>query len=146
MDRFCQQIISKALDVYGARALGRISCKMDTSNGGLALNKANIGFANVQVVLTDEDRDHQLVLVDAILHGRFAPSSSLLESVQWCTLSEKFDQLVDMEDAESTSESSGESLGLRTSFPSVVSLDPLVSADDKPQNEKEGTPNLGMTI
>jgi hypothetical protein len=141
MDRFCQHILSRALDTYGARALGRIKFRMDTSNGGLALNEANMGFVNVQVVLTDKD----LVLVDAILQSQFVPSSSKLESAKWCTLSEKFDELKDM-DAESTSEFSSESLGLQTSFPSVVSLDPLVSAEDKPHNEKESASNVGMTI
>ena len=66
--------------------------------------------------------------MSGILKLRFAPDSEKLKSVIWHITEEWLDQDAhDARDGEILS--SNESLGCQTSYPSVVSLDPIVGGD-----------------
>lgn len=122
--------------------VGRLSYAL--AEGGVAVNHNGTGFAEVRVTTHNGQR----ILATGILKLQFAPDSEKLKSVVWHITEEWLDQDVHARDGESLS--SNESLGCQTSYPSVVSLDPIVGRDLSSEKlqaaDAEDGPGPGMHI
>jgi hypothetical protein len=116
MAMFDRSLAAKVEATMGKSVVGNLSYTV--ADGGVAVNDSGTGFAQVLVTT----HMSQQALMTGILKIKFAPDSAKLMSVEWHITEEGSDEHALAQDAES--ESSNESLGCQTSYPSVVSLDP----------------------
>lgn len=126
VQRFGQKLVAAATERYGDKAVERICFSLQDPTGGLAMNKADSGFADVEIRLYNAQRTRSIVLMSAVLKCQFTSGSDKLQSVQWCMLQDNFDQILE---EDNSSSSSSESLGIQQSYPSVVSLDPVANGE-----------------
>jgi hypothetical protein len=116
MAMFDRSLAAKVEETMGKSIVGNLSYTL--ADGGVAVNESGTGFARVLITTYTS----QQALMTGILKIQFAPDSAKLRSVVWYITEEGSDEEAHAPDAES--ESSNESLGCQTSYPSVVSLDP----------------------
>jgi hypothetical protein len=115
MKMFDRNLAVEVEETMGRSFVGNLSYTL--ADGGVAVNESGTGFARVLVTT----HMSQQILMTGILKIKFEPDSAKLMSVVWYITEEGSDEHAHAQDAES--ESSNESLGCQTSYPSVVSLE-----------------------